>query len=569
MQVEITILTVRGSATMRRSLRVSAGRLRFGRGTDNEVPLADIRVPLAAAVMSQRIGGLSIEQSGELPLRVNGGSAHSANVGPGDEIDIGPYRIVLSEPAEGLDAALSVELVRPMGDALDRILRHSRIGLEHTHLSRRRASWALFLAILVLCLAAPIVAYLAGQRVTAPTAVPAAGGASVVFRGSWNPGQLSNAHRYFAHQCSTCHRAPFRAVEDAACLTCHSGVGAHIPAGATGLAAIGAKLAGERCADCHVEHRGLRSLVIGEGTLCLTCHRALAQTAPAAAIRDVGGFPKGHPQFRASVVADAAGPRLARVEIGPKPVPADHPGLVFSHQAHLRPDGFPVLHIKPLACAQCHAPNGRGFLPITFKGQCQSCHRLRFAIGLPWKEVPHGDDRAVAGALEGFYAALVVKHGIPVAAAAPQIERRLPHSRPAAPLPSSARDWVAQQTRSALAVVFKSKEGCFYCHLPDPKLGAFRVAPVQLSTRFLPMALFDHVAHRAIACEDCHAARQSRSSADLLIPGKERCTACHGAENAAFKAQSTCISCHIFHLPRLGPMRQTAAPRIRQRKGGS
>jgi hypothetical protein len=571
MQVEITFLTSRGSATMRRSVRVSAESLRFGRGTGNEVPLADLRVPLAAAELSQRVGGLSIGQTGDLPLRVNGRSARNANVGPGDEIGIGPYRVMLSEPPEGLDAALSVELVQPMGDALDRILRHSRIGLEQTHLSRRRASWALFLALLVLCLAAPILAYLAGHRATAPTAVPPAGGATEIFRASWNPGQLSNVHRFFADQCSTCHRAPFTRVADAACLTCHRGIGAHIPAGASGLAAIAASLASTRCADCHVEHRGLRSLVIREGALCVNCHRTLAQTAPAAAIRDVGGFPKGHPQFRATVVADAAGPRLTRVEIGPRPMPADHPGLVFSHQAHLRPQGFPVLHIKPLACGECHVPepSGQGFLPITFKGQCQSCHHLHFLVDLPWKRVPHGDDRAVVAAVEGFYAAQAIEHGIPATPAAPQIERRLPGSPPAvAPSPSSARAWVAQKTRAALAVVFKSKEGCFYCHLPDPKLGAFRVAPARLLTRFLPMARFDHAAHRAIHCENCHAARQSQSSADLLIPGIERCTICHGAENAAFKAQSTCISCHIFHLPRLGPMRQTAAPRERQREGG-
>lgn len=574
MQVEITVLTLRGAATMRRSSRVSVERLRFGRGTDNEVPLADIRVPLAAAVLYQRADGLFIEQTGDLALRVNLRAARNAVLHPGDELGIGPYRIVLNEPPEGLDAALTVELVQPMGDALDRILRHSRIGLEETHLSRRRASWTLVLALLVLCLAAPIAAYLAGHRATAPTAVPPAGAAAAMFRASWNPGPLSNVHRYFANQCGTCHRAPFKAVEDTACLTCHAGIGAHIPpAAGPGLVAIAAGLAQRRCADCHVEHRGLFSLVIREGALCVECHRALEETAPAAALRDVGGFPSGHPQFRATVVADAAGPRLARVEIGPRPMPADHPGLVFSHQTHLRPEGFPALHVKALTCRTCHVPepSAQGFLPITFKGQCQSCHRLRYLLDLPWQEVPHGDDLAVAGAVEGYYAAKAIKQGIAAApAAAPQIEPRLPGSQPAvAPPPSSAHGWIVEKTQAALAVVFKSKEGCFYCHRPAPGAGVFRVAQVRLLTRFLPMARFDHAAHRAVPCENCHAARQSQSSADLLIPGIERCTSCHGAESAAFKAQSTCISCHAFHLQRLGPMRETAAPQGARREGGS
>src|SRR2546430_11525444 len=108
MQAEITFLTRRGAAVMRKSLTVTAETIRFGRGTDNEVPLPDIRVELTAAALRQRVDGLFIERLGDSPLRVNSETTGAAIVGAGDEILIGPYKIVLSSAPEGLDATLSV-----------------------------------------------------------------------------------------------------------------------------------------------------------------------------------------------------------------------------------------------------------------------------------------------------------------------------------------------------------------------------------------------------------------------------------------------------------------------------
>jgi hypothetical protein len=580
MQAEITMLTRRGAALMRRAHRVAGDSIRFGRGTDNEVVLPDIRVGLSAAVLHRRREGLFLEQLGETPPRVNGTTTRAAQVGPGDAILIGPYRIALSEPSEGLDAAFSVELVQPIGDAFQQIVGHSRIGLAQTRLSKRRLCWALFLALIALCLAAPIVAYTIGRPASSATAVMPQGGLASALRASWNPGQLSNQHRYFAQACGTCHQKAFSAVNDNACLTCHSGVGNHIAQTAgIGLEPMRLRLQQSRCADCHVEHRGIDSLVIREAALCVNCHRTLAATAPGAGIRDVSGFPRGHPQFRATVIADpfslsppargerglekgaqATGPRLVKVTLGDMPKPADHPGLHFSHAAHLVPKGFPALGYKPLSCADCHRPEpgGQGFVPITFKAECRRCHdkNLTFDAILPGRTLPHGNDKDVAGVVEGYYAALVVTRGIPQArdfAAG----RRIPGTAAPPPMPQSARAWVARKTREALAVIYDPKRGCFECHLSDPGKGPFRVAPVRLLTRFLPAARFDHAKHKAVSCDDCHAARQSRSSADVLIPGKERCTTCHGGESAAFKAQSTCTSCHLFHRPALGPMRQS------------
>lgn len=568
MQAEITVLTRRGAAVLRRSHRVSGDSIRFGRGTDNEVPLSDIRVGLSAAALRQRETGLFIEQTGDTPLRMNGNSARSAQVAPGDTVLIGPYEIKFGAPPEGVEAAFSVELVQPVGDALQRIAGQSRIGLDRTHLSKRRLSWALFLAVIALCLAAPILAYELGRPATAPVALAPTGGVAGAFRASWNPGQISNQHRYFAQACGTCHQGSFTAVKDSACLTCHSAIGNHIERVAgRGLKKVRARLARSRCADCHIEHRGVRGLVIREGALCVDCHRNLAATAPRAGILDVGGFPEGHPQFRATVVKSTAGarPSFIKVSLGGTPKRADHPGLHFSHFDHLRPQGFPVLGYKPLQCKDCHVPepSGQGFVPITFKGQCQRCHykNLTFDAILPGQRLPHGDDKAVANIVEGFYAAYVVEHGIPAQTGGPAVTRLIPGLQAAAPasLPRDARQWVAQKTQAALAVIFDPKRGCFECHFPAADKKPFQVAPVLMRVRFLPAARFDHRAHAAVPCESCHAARQSHSSAEVLIPGIKTCTTCHGARNAAFKAQSTCITCHVFHRPEFGPMRPRPA----------
>jgi hypothetical protein len=79
-----------------------------------------------------------------------------------------------------------------------------------------------------------------------------------------------------------------------------------------------------------------------------------------------------------------------------------------------------------------------------------------------------------------------------------------------------------------------------------------------LRTRFLPQAAFDHSSHRAVGCESCHASRTAQTAGEVLIPGIDTCTKCHGGENASLQAQSTCISCHYFHRSEFGLMRVTA-----------
>ena len=380
MKTEVTFLVKRGAAVMRKSHIDTSEQIRFGRGTGNEVPLPDLRVALSEAALSRRGERLVIERLGDAPLRVNGESIDAAPVGPGDEILIGPYKIVLTPPPEGFDAALSVELVQPMGDALGRLMADSRIGLERTHLSKRRLSWALFVLLALIGLALPIASYSVGIAVKKGKPVPS-GVAALFLMAAWNPGEISNPHRFFAPHCATCHQGAFALVQDSRCLICHGSIGNHMASTpGRNLGPVHRRLDATRCATCHQEHRGLNSLVIREGALCFDCHGSLAAVAPNAGIHDVSGFPGGHPQFRVTLVRDAATLSFARAELGIDPKPVDHPNLVFSHAAHLVPEGFPALGYKPMSCADCHAaePGGEGFLPITYQRQCRRCHALKF-----------------------------------------------------------------------------------------------------------------------------------------------------------------------------------------------
>jgi len=585
--VEVTLLTRRGAAVMHRSHRVSADRVNLGRGTNNEVPLPDIRVELAAAVLSLHDGALMIETAGLSPLRVNGRSVESSPVAPGDEIVIGPYRIQLTEPPGGCDAAISVELTQTLGNTLGTLMSRARIDLASTAPSKRTMSWTAFVIIAALCLIGPIVVYAVGLVPSWRDRAPHPGPAGVVAL-SWNAGQLSNPHRPFATDCAACHRAAFSAVPDAACRACHIGVGAHAEANAD-LGGMRDAIDARRCTHCHEEHRGLRGLVIREAALCLDCHRDLATTAPGAGFKDVTGFPNGHPQFSATLVADAAKKELVRHELGTTPPPQDHPGLHFSHAAHLLKGGFPKLGYKEQVCADCHKPElgGQGFLPITYAGQCQSCHALKFdRSDLPWPDatVPHGDDSGIVAAVWNYYAGKALQGG----SMAPQTPAPAPVARQAAGVPppppadSPPKDieaWVRARTESALrGVILDDKRGCAYCHfgsgangvfepekfLPSPMASAPTaqiriVAPVLMETRFLPKARFDHAKHTATGCDDCHNSRTSESSADVLIPGEENCLRCHGAEDAALRTQSTCVTCHVFHHTEFGAMRKEAA----------
>ena len=113
----------------RREEGITVEALRFGRGAENEVYLPDPRVPLQFARLRQVGDRLVIQAEGSADLRVNGVVLRTASVSPGDTIGLGPYEITIDEPPDGVDTAITVRLVEPLGTIYNSCWRGARPAL--------------------------------------------------------------------------------------------------------------------------------------------------------------------------------------------------------------------------------------------------------------------------------------------------------------------------------------------------------------------------------------------------------------------------------------------------------
>lgn len=374
-----------------------------------------------------------------------------------------------------------------------------------------------------------------------------------------------------------------------------------------------------RCAECHIEHNG-RDGAATASPSCTGCHNAMKTRLPDATVGDVSDFGRDHPEFRPTVVqqADLDAPsftrrwdlgdlelaRLAREKSVGGATPAatcdgfsigqpnfrglphagpmtgagaagDDSGLVFPHDVHLAERGC-VASIAQrlkgeggygdkLECKDCHTPNedGVGFQPINMERNCSACHSLVFDnVGGFERKLPHGRTNEVIATLLDFYQARVVG-----AALGPtgEEERRRPGeaAQRAAGFRAAAFANATGRAASRVRAVFAEGGACYGCHVVSPPAANrldFKVAPVTLRDTFLPKAVFAHRPHDTAErqCEDCHEARTSKSSADVLVPNIASCQACHGGEHAAANVQSGCVMCHGFHsndaaAPRMAP----------------
>ncbi|MBI3517226.1 MAG: hypothetical protein HY060_24595 [Proteobacteria bacterium] len=533
---------------------VTAETLRLGRGTANEVLLPDVRVGVAEAVLQLRDGTLYLNQLGTNPVQVNGAPTEATVVKPDDEILIGPYKITVVEPPADIDVVLTVELINPLGDDFARLQAQSVVGLDQTWLSKRRTAWLFGLAVLILFLVLPVAAYFlngtSDPRAPSQTArvLPA------VIDQTWNVGEISNPHKNFSRECRACHEGAFSGVRDEACLTCHSTTQHHVDVQRF------PKLVINRipCGGCHQEHRGAHGVIIQAQELCTDCHLNLKATASNAELRDVGDFGRNHPEFKVAVVTDAAAKTVARVDLGTQPGPVDRPNMKFSHKGHLDSTAWPR-EMRKLTCGSCHVPNPGGGLmqPITFARYCAECHEsaLKFEATALDRAVPHGNAMLAQRAIKDFYARVALEGNVSDPAA-PDVVRRRPGAPPLTePERLEALAWANQRANAARNFVFDDRRGCGTCHDIDRSGAEFAIAPVLLQTHYLSKGRFNHAKHTTVDCESCHAARQSSVSSDVMIPGIETCRNCHGGEAASAKVRSTCITCHDFHQPGIGPMR--------------
>jgi Inner membrane component of T3SS, cytoplasmic domain len=582
------------------TFNVEGQRISLGRGTDCHLFLKDLRASYHHAEIVVRDFDVVIEAVDDSALTIDGVPVERAAITPESEIEVGPYRLqLLREP--DADLSLSVELTSPPPqDTIDKLIEPRRVGLDGGLLRKRALSWALFLLLITVGLALPIVAH----RLAAPdttTSGPAASGADAAHGGSplagfdriWISGDLSSSHRLLSQQCGACHEAPFVPIRSEACSACHRDTQHHFDTAKFAFAGFDPT----RCTACHSEHEGATGAIPARQDLCADCHRDLRRQAPETELINAADFGADHPEFRPSVLTEPASGRIARVALGAPDFPKEVSNLRFPHDIHLAEtcevpasgQDVPLetrqkcgvlrmarqrMNQEGLNCRDCHRPEpgGVNMLPVRMQDHCALCHRLEFDQNAPERVLPHGQPAEVIAVVNDYYIARAALDQ-PLALELPQGIRQRPgegtppaQPQAVAPNPLATAEEVAARK---LEVVF-GRSLCGVCHEIVPPAtsasGQWEVLPIRVAALWMPKATFNHAAHETTPCTDCHRARESKLSADVLMPAIGDCRTCHQGEHAATALPSTCIMCHVYHRDELPPMlppatEAAAAPR--------
>jgi hypothetical protein len=495
----------RAGGLARRDVAVAGDRIAFGRAADNDAHLNDPRAALYQAAIEARPNGVFVESRGGAEITLRGGLIEQAWIKPGDVLGLGPYDVTVIDPPEGRALAVTVELVRPMGDDLQKLLARSRLGLDRTGLSRRAYSWILGLLVLGLFLVWPVAAFFNPSRTPDSDATK-----NFVWRADlpWNSGRISMVHQPIAQQCNRCHEKPFVMVRDEACTACHEAIQHHADPKKFRFA----ELTEDRCEHCHKEHNGIAQITLRDQAFCADCHGRFREKAPASTVLAAADFRKDHPEFRPLVAVDPAARRFERLSLAAQPRPKENSGLIFPHDKHLRPGGVRGPNgIEALDCGSCHtaAPGGALMVPVTMELNCQRCHELAFEPLSAGRRLPHGDVGAAQRTIREFYADVALRGGFPDPTAPPVVRRR-PSDKPLGqPEQREALAWAESRAQQATEFVFTSKAVCGTCHLVSA-LGQgaerrYTVVRPAVAERWLPKGFFRHSAHSTETCQRCHA----------------------------------------------------------------
>jgi hypothetical protein len=495
---------------------VDSPAITIGRATDQTLHLRDKRVRLQHARIEATSAGVHLTTGTLSGVTVNGRSQNDVRLVVGDVVEIGSNILKVIAAERGADFAFSFEL-RSDATAEHFVANWSSDATGLARWSKRRLSWTV--AGLVLMLAVVLPAFdLVSKRVL-------------------QAGPIHAAHSSIGEECSACHITPFQRVPDTACVACHN-VARHVatPVGA----ALGHVLGDVRCASCHLEHNEPPQLVNQHQALCADCH---ANPDAGSNLEIATDFFDRHPDFKVNLLQ----------------APSES-NLRFDHAVHLdaegivTPDGRRVVE-----CAECHVPEtgGARMLPISMVDHCSGCHTLAFDPEEPTREVPHGNPADVLRTLVEYYSARLL------GADPDAVEQRV--RRPGQALTRADRDRAAAEARvQALAVAedLFMRRACSNCHVVSKLDGRaevpWDVAPVTLTTVFLPQANFSHADHKTevTRCDGCHDASSSTAASDSLIPAIDSCRSCHGSgvagRNNSTQIPSTCVMCHSFHFEALG-----------------
>jgi pyruvate-formate lyase-activating enzyme len=238
------------------------------------------------------------------------------------------------------------------------------------------------------------------------------------------------------------------------------------------------------------------------------------------------------------------------------------PGAVkFGHALHLKGETIPKLPGgKKLDCAFCHEPDTTEayMRPIRFEQHCRVCHSLQFDGDTPELHLPHGDPAFVSAFLRSLpkqYADVASRGGVTGETEQKQfVEQKLQA------LGAKVSTGEEFERRVFFSTAIRGPDvdvgsvsgaeralfpGCAYCHnVKSVARGSAEITRPKLSERWLTHARFDHAKHTSVACTHCHAAEKSKETADIILPAKETCAACHSPRGGV---KDSCVTCHAYH----------------------
>lgn len=529
------------------------GVLTIGRSAGQGLFLSDLRVALEhARIRPLKANRFRIESLIASGIRVDGNLEQAAGIGPGSVIEIGQNLLTVVKPPAGYDAAIEISEVVRKDDKAGAQYTNRAFSLKQTRLSKRGLSWILFGLLLVTALAIPVAGHFIPGMGTKLRAMP------VPDDGQWSAGTLQAAHHYFGEDCSTCHTKAFQMVQNEACKDCHSATPDHADAEKFGLP----ELSDTRCAYCHKDHNGLDGLVRTDQKLCQDCHTDLdVRSNQRTTLRNVADFDSNHPEFTVELAGwDADNNYTPRVEPLNSDLLIEDSNLKFPHDVHLDPSGLSAPSGKQvLNCDSCHVAEAGGakMEPVDFETMCQDCHQLAFDPQAPDRQVVHGKVAEVLYMLDEFYANKALNGGYEdVTAPAVVRQRRRPGTRLNRAESQEALAWARGKARRVGQSLFEG-QACSVCHTVNQVSNggdiSWSVEPVRVAGQWFKKAVFTHQKHLTMTCIECHAAESSSSSDDVLMPDIANCRSCHGGEHSRNKLASTCISCHVYHIPASQP----------------
>ena len=540
MKIRVANITrSRSGQPVRAERVVEADVVTVGRAAGSTLYLPDPRIALEHGQIVRGVDG------DWLTLLKNGGGANRLRLTVDASIDIGPYVLGVEQAPEGIDLALTIELVRPLPD--DAAGRAARTSLRQTWLTQRVPALLLFVLVLAAFVAVPLL------NAFDPDSRAAFSKQPLTPDLAWNPGELAAPHHMLNRRCEACHERPFARVRDEACAACHKNVAGH----AREAQLQHALFDGQRCATCHADHKGAMALATPSAVECVGCHAQLKTRAADTSLADAADFARAHPEFKLTLWRGPGRKAhdFVRVGLDDRRRLIERPGLKFPHDVHLKAGLQGPKGKEKLACGDCHQSEssaGTDFKPIAMQSHCQRCHSLEFEPLVSTREAPHGDIERVVEAIRAFYESAALNNlPVDVAPEAP-LERGIGTSGAASPAERArALAWAQRKTR-AVAQDLIEVRACPICHEVSRATGgtSWNVEPVFISQRWMPGARFDHASHTGSPCNDCHKVEKSKRSEDVAMPDIASCRACHGgSQSAPNKLTSSCLMCHEFHVP--------------------